>query len=62
VSLRARAYLLLIAVAMMATAIVVLILNRNLADELLGAIALLGGIAVALNAILDITGNPKDDE
>jgi hypothetical protein len=58
---RPRAYLLLISVAMMAGAVVVLILNRDLPSELLAAIALLGGVAVALNAVLDITGNGKDD-
>jgi hypothetical protein len=54
---RPRLYLIVIAVAMMAAAIVVLILNRDLSTELLGAIALFGGLAVLVNAILDLTGN-----
>jgi hypothetical protein len=39
---------------MMAGSIVVLVLNRNLATELLGAIAFLGSVAVLLSAMLDL--------
>jgi hypothetical protein len=56
-----RAYLILISVAMMVTSIIVLFINQNLATELLGTTALLGALAVLLNAILDLTGNGKDE-
>jgi hypothetical protein len=54
---RVRVYLIVLASAMMAVAVVVLVLNRSLSTELLGAIALAGGLAVLVNAILDLTGN-----
>jgi hypothetical protein len=47
-------------VAMMVCAIVVLILDRDLPTELLGSAAFLGGVAVLVNAVLDLTGNGKD--
>jgi hypothetical protein len=58
---RPRLYLILIAVVIMAAAIVVLVLNRDLPNEILGAIALLGGIAILLNAMLDLSGNGKKE-
>jgi hypothetical protein len=58
--MKPRIYLILISVAMLVTAIVVLIINRDLPTELLGSIAFLGALAVLLNAILDITGNGKE--
>lgn len=55
-----RVYLILMSVAMMVCAIVVLILDRDLPTELLGSAAFLGGVAVLVNAVLDLTGNGKD--
>lgn len=55
--MRPRLYLILIAAAMIAAAIVVLALNRDLSTDILAGIALLGGIAILTNAILDLTGN-----
>jgi hypothetical protein len=52
-----RVYLLLIGVAMVAVCGVVLILNQDLSTELLGAVGFVGGVAVIVNAVLDITGN-----
>lgn len=60
--MKPRVYLILISVAMMVAAIVVLIINRDLPTELLGGIAFFGAIAVLLNAVLDLTGNGKDDK
>jgi hypothetical protein len=45
---------------MVAVAIVVLVLNQDTSTELLGSVALLGGVAVVVNAILDLTGNGKN--
>jgi hypothetical protein len=50
----------LIAAVMMGAAVVVLILNRSAATEILGSIAFLGGVAVVLNAILDLKGGDDD--
>lgn len=36
---------------------VVLALNQNLSTDLLGGVAVLGGIAVIVNAVLDLTDN-----
>jgi hypothetical protein len=55
--MKPRAYLILISVAMMTAAIIVLISDQNLSTELLGSIAFIGGLAVLINAILDLTGN-----
>jgi hypothetical protein len=55
--LRPRLYLILIAAVMIAAAVIVLVFSRDLSEHLLGSIALLGGIAVLINAILDLTGN-----
>lgn len=57
---KGRVYLLVIAVAMLVAAGVVLVLNRDLPTELLGSIAFLGGAAVLINLILDLTGNGDD--
>jgi hypothetical protein len=57
--MRAEAYLLIIGAAMAAAAIVVLILNRGLATELLAAIALLGSVAVIINTLLELRN--RDD-
>jgi hypothetical protein len=63
--IKGRIYLILIAVAMLVAAGIVLVLNRDLPTELLGSIAFLGGVAVLINVILDLTGNGanhrKDD-
>lgn len=45
---------------MMVCALVVLILDRDLPTELLGAIAFLGSVAVLLNAVLDLSDNGHD--
>jgi hypothetical protein len=55
--LKPRLYLVLIAAVMIAAAIIVIVLSRDLPEHLLGSIALLGGIAVLLNTMLDLTGN-----
>jgi hypothetical protein len=47
---------------MMAVAVVVLILNQDTSNELLGAVAFVGGLAVVVNAILDLTGNGHDHD
>jgi hypothetical protein len=57
--MKPRAYLILISVAMMTAAIIVLVANQNLSTELLGSIAFIGGLAVLINAILDLTNNGK---
>jgi hypothetical protein len=44
---------------MIAAAIVVLVLNQDTSTELLGGVAFVGGVAVVVNAILDLTGNGK---
>jgi hypothetical protein len=44
---------------MMAAAIVVLVINQDTSTELLGGVAFVGGAAVVVNAILDLTGNGK---
>jgi hypothetical protein len=54
---RARVYLIVFSVAMMSAAIAVLVMNQDTSTELLGSVAFLGGLAVLINAILDLTGN-----
>jgi hypothetical protein len=58
--MRARVYLIVGAVMMMSVGIIVVALNRDLSTDLLGGVAILGGIAVIVNAVLDLTGNGKD--
>jgi hypothetical protein len=59
--LRPRVYLIVWGAAMMAAAVVVLVLNQDTSTELLGAVAFVGGLAVVVNAILDLTGNGKNN-
>ncbi|HEY1437351.1 MAG TPA: hypothetical protein VGG82_07600 [Casimicrobiaceae bacterium] len=54
---KARVYLIVFSVAMMGAAVIVLVKNQSLSTELLGGVAFLGGLAVLINAVLDITGN-----
>jgi membrane protein implicated in regulation of membrane protease activity len=58
---RPRVYLIVWGAAMMAVAVVVLVLNQDTSTELLGSVAFVGGLAVVVNAILDLTGNGKQN-
>jgi hypothetical protein len=59
---RPRVYLIVWGVVMMALAVVVLLLDQDTSTELLGSIAFIGGLAVVVNAVLDLTGNGAGDD
>jgi hypothetical protein len=56
---KARVYLILIAVAILVGGIILQITGHDFSDHIIGGIAILGGLAVLINAILDLTGNGK---
>jgi hypothetical protein len=56
---RARVQLIVAGAAMMGAAVVVLVLNQGTSTEILGSIAFVGGAAIVVNAVLDLTGNGK---
>jgi uncharacterized protein (DUF433 family) len=60
--MRARVYLIVWGAVMMGAATVVLVINQDASTELLGGIAFISGVAVIVNAILDLTGNGTSKE